>query len=184
MEPELAAARGHAGDDRGVTGNGMDRAAPLLLLLLLLASAGCAPGPVPEAFPQDVADGWIERYTAHDAAGVAALYTEDAQLLPPDAEIVSGRAAIQEFIERTNPPGSAALEIATVETLVFGDYAYRQGSFRLNGGANAQVSGNGQVSGKFIELWKKTDGKWLIHRDIWSANAPLPAPTATADAPS
>jgi uncharacterized protein (TIGR02246 family) len=146
------------------------------MLLAMLAAAGCAPGPVPEAFPQDVADRWIERYAAHDAAGVAELYTEDAQLLPPDAEIVNGRAAIQEFVGRTNPPGSAALEIATVETLVFGDYAYRQGSFKLNGGATAPVSG------KFIELWKKTDGKWLIHRDIWSANAPPPASPATADA--
>ena len=82
--------------------------------------------------------------------GIAALYTEDAQLLPPDLEIVSGRAAIQEFFARTNPPGSAAIEIATVETHVFGDYAHRQGSFLLKGPDGGTVR-----AGKFLELWKK-----------------------------
>jgi ketosteroid isomerase-like protein len=139
------------------------------MLVAGLALTACLPAPVPEAFPQDVADAWLERYELHDAAGLAALYTEDAQLLPPDAEIVSGRAAIQEFYARENPPGSAEVEIATVETLVFGDHAYRQGSFRLKGPGD----GDG-VAGKFIELWKKVEGKWLIHREIWSANAPPP----------
>ena len=75
------------------------------ILVLIMIAAGCAQSPAPEAFPQDVADAWAERYAANDAAGVAALYTEDAQLLPPDMEVVSGRAAIQEFVAKTNPPG-------------------------------------------------------------------------------
>jgi uncharacterized protein (TIGR02246 family) len=152
--------------------------AATILSLLLLAIAGCAQAPVPEPFPQDVADAWVGRYAANDAAGIAALYTEDAQLLPPDQEIISGRAAIQEFFRRTNPPGSAAIEIATVETHVFGDYAHRQGSFLLKGPDGVTVT-----AGKFLELWKKADGRWLIHRDMWSANAPAPA-TATPDEPA
>lgn len=158
----------------------MQRAAALFPLALSFAFAGCAPAPVPEAFPQERADAWVERYALHDAAGIAALYTEDAQLLPPDAEIVSGRAAIQEFFARANPPGSAGVEIATVETLVLGDHAYRQGSFRLQGPGDG-----GAATGKFIELWKKVDGEWFIHRDIWSANAPPPAaPAAAGDEPA
>ena len=152
--------------------------AATMLSLLMLAAAGCAQAPVPEPFPQEVADAWVERYAANDAAGIAALYTEDAQLLPPDLEIVSGRAAIQEFFGRTNPPGSAAIEIATVEAHVFGDYAHRQGSFLLKGPDGATVT-----AGKFLELWRKVDGQWLIYRDMWSANAPAPA-TATPDEPA
>ena len=148
------------------------------LLVLVAIAAGCAEVPVPEPFPQEVADAWVGHYTANDAAGIAALYTEDAQLLPPDLEIVSGRAAIREFFARTNPPGSAAIEIATVETHVFGDYAHRQGSFLLKGPDGGTVR-----AGKFLELWKKVDGQWLIHRDMWSANAPAPA-TATPDEPA
>ena len=147
---------------------------------MVLLACGCQQSPAPEPFPQDVADSWVERYAAHDAAGLAALYTEDAQLLPPGSEIVSGRAAIQEFAAKMNPPDGPALEIATVETHVFGDYAHRQGSFRIKGVDGATTDG-----GKFIELWKKVDGRWLIHRDIWNSDTPAPpAAAAPADAPS
>lgn len=178
MEPQLAAARADAGNGAGSLTVARTMPLAALLILLALGPAGCAQAPVPEPFPQAAADEWIARYTANDAAGIAALYSEDAQLLPPDQEIVEGRAAIQEFFARTNPPGSADIEIATVETHVFGDYAHRQGSFLLKGPEGAAVA-----AGKFLELWKKMDGRWLIHRDMWSANAPAPAP-ATADEPA
>lgn len=162
MEPE------RAGDLMEKT---MPRIAAILILFML--GAGCAQSPAPEAFPQDVADAWVERFAAHDAAGVAALYTEEAQLLPPDMEIVSGRAAIQEFAAKNNPPDGPAFEFATIETRVFGEYAHRQGSFRVKGPDGATLR-----SGKFIELWKKVDGRWLIHRDIWNSNMPAPAAAA------
>ena len=149
------------------------------ILVLLVLGAGCAQSPAPEAFPQDVADAWVERFATHDAAGAAALYTEDAQLLPPNMDIVTGRAAIQEFIAKINPPDSPAIKIATVETRVFGDYAHRQGSYRFESPDGGTVE-----SGKFIELWKKTDGHWLIHRDIWNSDTLAPAAGAAPDEPS
>ena len=147
------------------------------VMLALLSMAGCMQSPAPEPFPQDVADAWVQKFAAHDAAGVAALYTEDAQLLPPDMEVVSGRAAIREFNAKNNPPDGPAFEFATIETLVFGDYAHRQGSFKVK-----SPDGSTLESGKFIELWKKVGGKWLIHRDMWSGNAPAAVPPA--DVPS
>jgi uncharacterized protein (TIGR02246 family) len=155
----------------------MNRQSAAWILPLVLAVCGCAQNAVPEPFPQAAVDALIERFNAHDAAGVAAFYTEDAVMLPPDAEPVTGRAAIQEFFARTNSVGTPPVEFATVETQVFGEHAWRQGSFRVQGpGTDAPVSG------KFVELWKKVDGAWLLHRDIWNANAPPPA--APADAAS
>jgi uncharacterized protein (TIGR02246 family) len=147
-----------------------------VVVLAMTCAAGCMQSPAPEAFPQDVADAWVQRFAAHDAAGIAALYTEDAQLLPPDMEVVNGRAAIQEFVAKNNPPGGPAFEFATIETLVFGDYAHRQGSFTVKGPDGATLE-----TGKFIELWKKAGGKWLIHRDMWSRNE---QPARSPDEPS
>lgn len=147
------------------------------MLLAMISTAGCTQSPAPEPFPQDVADSWVAQFAVHDAAGLAALYTEDGQLLPPDGEVVSGRAAIQEFVAKNNPPDGPTFEFATNETLVFGDYAHRQGSFTVKA-----PDGSALESGKFIQLWKKVDGKWLIHRDMWSRNAPAAAPPA--DVPS
>lgn len=149
------------------------------LLAALLMAAGCAQSPAPEPFPQDRVAAWIERFQKNDAAGVAALYTQDAQLLPPDAEIVNGRAAIEEFLRQSNPPGGPPIEIATVETQVFGDYAYRQGSFRVK-----DLQGKVAGSGKSVEIWHKVQGEWLIHREIWSWNAPeTEPPDMTGPAP-
>jgi uncharacterized protein (TIGR02246 family) len=148
----------------------MNRLSAAWIALLSLTAAACAQSPVPEPFPQAAVDALIERFAAHDAAGVASFYTEDAVMMPPDSEPLTGRAAIQEFFARTNAPGTPPVEFATVETLVLGDHAWRQGSFRVEGpGTDAPVSG------KFVELWKKVDGAWLLHRDIWNANAPRPA---------
>jgi ketosteroid isomerase-like protein len=146
------------------------------IAVLAFATGACARSPAPEPFPQAAADAVLERALAHDAAGVASFYTVDAVLLPPDQETLSGRAAIEEYFSRTNPPGGPAVEVATVETFVFGDHAWRQGSFRVEG------PGDAPTSGKFVELWKKVDGVWLIHRDIWNANAPsLAVPATDAD---
>ena len=157
---------------------GMDRrhAGSWLAALALLAGS-CARAPAPEPFPQATADAAAERFAAHDAAGVASFYTADAVLLPPDQEPVTGRAAVQEFFARTNPAGAPAVELATVEAFVFGDHAWRQGSFRIEGAGSATPA-----TGKFVELWKKVDGAWLIHRDIWNANTPPPAVPAAEPA--
>lgn len=153
----------------------MRRAAPIAAMLLAL---GCAQSPAPEPFPSERVATWIERFQKHDAAGVAALYTEDAELLPPDREIIAGRAEIEEFIRQGNPPGGPPIEIATVETLVFGEYAYRQGSFRVKA-PDGKVAG----SGKSVEIWRKVGKEWLIHREIWSWNAPETEPPDMAGAP-
>ena len=144
-----------------------------IIALAFAATGACARSPAPEAFPQDVADAFAQRIAAQDAAGTATFYTVDAVLMPPDAEPLAGRASIQEFFERTNAEGSPTVELATVETFVFGDHAWRQGSFRIDGPGE-----DAPTNGKFVELWKKVDGAWLIHRDIWHANAPRPAAEA------
>jgi hypothetical protein len=41
----------------------------------------------------------MEAFTRRDAAGVATLYAPGAQLLPPEAELVKGEAAI-DLVER------------------------------------------------------------------------------------
>ena len=46
-----------------------------------------------------------EAFDRGDAAAVAALYTEDAIVFPPDSEMVKGRQAIGEFWKATRNSG-------------------------------------------------------------------------------
>jgi len=42
-------------------------------------------------------DAWTAAFNKGDAAAVAAMYTEDAYVLPPGSDMVKGRSAIEAF---------------------------------------------------------------------------------------
>jgi ketosteroid isomerase-like protein len=98
-------------------------------------------------------------------ADVAALYTENAKLLPPDAAIVAGRGAIEAFWrEAATASGIVGATLRTLDLEVAGDTAYEVGEAAL-----ALSSGQGPPV-KYVVVWKRGgDGAWRIHRDIWNA---------------
>ena len=71
-------------------------------LFLSVALVACQQGerhdPAADSAALDkAAAGWETAYNDKNAEAVAALYTEDAQLMPPGAALVSGRAAIKDY---------------------------------------------------------------------------------------
>jgi len=105
-----------------------------------------------------------------DAAGLAALYTEEAQLLPPNADFQTGRQAIQAFWQATVDMGIKEARLETLEVEPHGDTAIEVGTYTLyvEGGQEADV-------GKYIVIWKQQRGKWRLHRDIFNSSNPAPA---------
>ena len=59
-----------------------------------------SPASADEAAIRAQTTSWEKAYNGGDAKAVAALYAEDAQLLPPGASGVSGRAAILAFFTK------------------------------------------------------------------------------------
>ena len=98
-----------------------------------------------------------------DYAGMAALYTEDAKVLPPDAPIVSGRKAIEEFWRTAaNALGLTDATLKTLDLEIAGDSAYEIGE------ADLKLS-SGQAKVKYLLVWlRRRDGQWYVHRDIWN----------------
>src|SRR5438128_10162632 len=83
------------------------------------------------AFAQDKAtiqklnDAWTAAFNKGDAAAVAAMYTEDAYVLPPGADMIRGRAAIEAFWRQAvQQLGDAKL--TTIEVLPLGPQAARE----------------------------------------------------------
>jgi uncharacterized protein (TIGR02246 family) len=98
-----------------------------------------------------------------DAAAVAELYTVDAELLPPGAEAVAGRAAIAAFWKGAIDAGVKDLVLTTVQVESAGDLAYEVGKVRL-------VAKDGQATeDRYLVVWKRENGKWQLHRDIWNS---------------
>ena len=117
---------------------------------------------------QDVTDRFTKAMVSGDAAGVAALYTEDGMLLPPHEGVVKGRSAIQQYVAQF--PKITAFTARLIEMDGSGDVAYTRGTFEITllpPGAKTPS----KDSGKFIEIRRKqADGSWLLARDFWNSN--------------
>lgn len=133
------------------------------LVLALLAAAPVA------ALGQDFESpsaAWEAAWNAGDAAAVAAVYAEDAVVLPPGSEPVEGRAAIQAFWQAAMDadPG-VTTDIETVEADVMGDVAIERGTYVDTG-----PDGGHRDHGKFLAIWTRVDGEWKILRDIFNSS--------------
>ena len=121
---------------------------------------------------------WVKAYNGGDAKAVAALYAEDALVLPPNASGVRGRAAILEFFTKDIAGSKAAGAIFVVnpktDVGVSGNMGWESGTYKVS------VKGAVVETGKFLSVSRKKDGKWLYIRDTWNADAPPAPPTPPA----
>ena len=109
---------------------------------------------------------FMRAFARGDAAGMAALYTADGQLLPTHSDVVSGTQAIQTFWQAVMGMGITEASLETVEVEAHGDTAHEVGRYRL-GGESGPLD-----HGKYIVIWKRESGQWKLHRDIWNSSVP------------
>lgn len=108
-------------------------------------------------------------FNSGDAAGLAAIYTADAALLPPDMAQIDGREGIQALWQSFMDAGVSDIDVTTVELEVHGNSASEVGTYTLT--APDGEGGRVTAGGKYIILWQlDEDGVWRLHRDIWNGN--------------
>lgn len=99
--------------------------------------------------PEDLTRLFVERANAKDAAGLAALYEEDAVMAYPPGETTVGRAAIQAFWAQALPHMPHIEPEEPLPTLRSGDLALTSTPPSDGTGARAQVAR------------RQPDGSWL-----------------------
>jgi ketosteroid isomerase-like protein len=106
---------------------------------------------------------FAEAAARKDYAGMSALYTETAKVLPPDAPIITGKKAIEEFWRSAaNALGLISVTLKTIDLEVTGDAAYEIGEAGLN-------LNSGQAKVKYLLVWRRdNDGQWRVQSDIWN----------------
>ena len=126
-------------------------------------------------------ESWVKSFNGGNASAVAALYAEDAVLMPPGAPPARGTAAIKEAIAKEiagAKKGGVTFAIGTNDEVnVIGDMAWHSGGYFVMDKANKPVE-----AGKFLEAWEKKNGKWRIVRDIWNSNGASAAPESAPPA--
>ena len=111
---------------------------------------------------------FMDYYNSGDAAGLAELYTDDGQILPPNSGFVTGRTAIEAFWEALMEMGIKQVKLEVVEVERGPDTAYEMSTFIL-----ADANGQTLDQGKYIVIWKQEDGDWKLHRDIFNSSTPV-----------
>ena len=110
---------------------------------------------------------FLKAFQQGDGTGIAATYAEDGQILPPNMEIMGGREAIQSFWLGVHEMGITDGSLETVELSGNGDSAWEVGKYTLKSADGTLID-----AGKYIVVWKQTNGVWQWHRDIWNSSRP------------
>jgi uncharacterized protein (TIGR02246 family) len=116
-------------------------------------------------------DRWLQLVKARDAAGIASLYVEDGAVMPPNAPIGKGRAAIQQtWASMMQTPG---FELTFVPEQIIvsssGDMALDRGTYRLAVAPNGTAKSD---TGKYVVVWRKIGSEWKAAADIFNSDLP------------
>ena len=126
---------------------------------------------------KDLEAGWNQEWAAKDGEKVIAHYADDAVLMTPGADPVSGKDAIKTGLTEMlkDPALSLKFQTLKVEVSKSGDVGYTQGSYTLSA-TDSKSKKPVTDHGSYVTTYRKgADGGWKAVADIASSGAP-PAP--------
>jgi uncharacterized protein (TIGR02246 family) len=137
--------------------------------------AACSQPITQPGVPPELKHSWEVAFNRGDAAAVANLYAEDAQLVMPGSPPVRGKAAIRAAVEVMIKTGSK-VRIGAEQNRGSGSLAYVSGPYSVFDHEGGHVV----ESGSYVEVWSRHDGKWLIDLDVNAVGPPTTAAPAAA----
>ena len=114
---------------------------------------------------------WVNAYNAGNVDTVAALYDQQAVLLPPGAPAASGRTAIRAYLAKDmaeSAKGGLTFSLgARPDGGVSGNMGWASGTYAVR-----DRSGRIVETGKYLSVSRKEGGTWLYIRDTWNSDGP------------
>ena len=114
---------------------------------------------------------WESAFAGGDgAAAAAAVFAEDARLLPPGEPMVVGREAIGKYWQGGMDAGVKDLKLGlTAVDMVGDDTMIETGTWAVT--VPAKDGSRQPLSGKALVVWKKgSDGVWRMAQDMWNTD--------------
>ena len=140
--------------------------AALFIAAILISS--CTPSPVDVTTEIEEANqSFMDTRESGDAEAMSMLYTSDAKLLPTNGALIDGREAIKAYWTEGMSQASSELVLEIVSAEGYGNMAIEVGRYKI------KVESQEVDKGKYIVTWKKEDGQWKLHRDIWNSDLPV-----------
>jgi len=144
----------------------------LLTILSITVLAACGGGgsqlDTNPAGIRDMADTLQVQLNIRDTAAIAAIYAPNGSIMPPNAETITGREAIEAFWSEFLASGNI-ISIKGSEVRASGKIGYRVGTFTIASEQNQLLD-----AGKYVEVWHHGDAGWLLMYDIFNSNRAQP----------
>jgi uncharacterized protein (TIGR02246 family) len=106
-------------------------------------------------------------YNQGDAAGCAAVFTEDALFLPPNQPLLRGKKAIQELIQGWIDHICGTMINPMTECGVAGGLAFQVATYAFKDTMTPD-------QGKFVEIFRlQPEGSWKVYFTIYNSDKPL-----------
>jgi uncharacterized protein (TIGR02246 family) len=106
-----------------------------------------------------------------DSSMFLSKYTKDGCIMPANAPRLCGKEQITAFYKGGLAMGIGNIKLTTDEVMGGPEVVVETGKYELLSKDGATMD-----KGKFVVAWKQEDGKWKMHRDIWTTDTPMPAP--------
>ena len=121
---------------------------------------------------QDAQHSLAQAFGARDAGRAAALYTDDASLMPDGLPTFHGREAISGFFGGAIAQGVVAARFTTQQVDGDDEQALEIGRYELFA---ALPNGERECidDGRYFVAWRRVDGAWRIYRDMFNRNKPI-----------
>ncbi len=149
----------------------------LALLAGTLSAFACQGTPTVDAAAEEkairdhVAE-WNNYISAKNDSAIAALYTADAMVYPPNQEPVNGTASIRQFWAVLGTMNASLVLTPTdVEVAPGGTMATEAGTWVFSASTPQGVMTD---KGRYLDVWTKVDGEWKVSQDIWNSSNPAP----------
>jgi ketosteroid isomerase-like protein len=143
------------------------------LMLCLFLVAACTQS----TLPRETVQSFEQAFNRDDVDGAVALFTEDAQILPQNGPVVTGKGNIAEFLREQMIP-VVQFNTDTDLSLVRGDMAIEQGHYRVR---NVR-RGSDIEEGKYLHVWRNVGGEWKIYRIMYNTDVAPAANVSVAAA--
>ncbi len=106
-------------------------------------------------------DGFMKK----DSSLFISNYTTDGCIMPANAPKLCGKDGLAAFFKVGQSMGVNNIVLITEEVMGGPEAVVETGTYNLLG-----KDGKSFDNGKFIVVWKNEDGKWKMHRDIFTTN--------------